>query len=154
MVLSEGDEIILSQMEHHSNIVPWQMIALEKRAKVRFVPVLENGELDFAAFKQMLSSRTKIVSLVHLSNALGTINPVADFFSEAHAVGAACVVDAAQSVSVLKLNVTELGCDFLVFSGHKVFAPTGIGGALRPQKVAGSIAAVPGRGLDDLRSAR
>jgi cysteine desulfurase/selenocysteine lyase len=126
-LLQEDDEILLSQMEHHSNIVPWQMVALEKRARVRFAPVCDDGSLDFEAFKKMLSPRTKIVSLVHLSNALGTINPLRDFFAAARSVGAASVVDAAQSASVLPLNVRDLGCEFLVFSGHKVFAPTGVG---------------------------
>ncbi len=126
-ILHMGDEIFLSQMEHHSNIVPWQMIAAEKRAVVRFIPVLDDGSLDFVAFKKMLSPRCKILSLVHLSNALGTLNPVRDFFKAARAHGVQCVLDAAQSVSVLPLDVAELGCDFLVFSGHKLFAPTGVG---------------------------
>lgn len=125
--IGEGDEIIVSQMEHHSNIVPWQMVAAEKRAKVRFAPVSADGSLDFAGYKAMLNPRVKVVSLVHLSNALGTINPLKDFFREARAVGAITVVDAAQSVSVLSLNVREMDADFLVFSGHKVFGPTGVG---------------------------
>lgn len=127
MVLHEGDEIILSQMEHHSNIVPWQMIAKEKKAKVRFVPVLDDGTLDFAAFQQMLSKKSKIVSLVHLSNALGTVNPLAKFFVEAHKHGAFCIADAAQSIVAGPMNVQTLNCDFMVFSGHKMFAPTGVG---------------------------
>jgi len=127
LILNPGDEIIVSQMEHHSNIVPWQMVAQAKGAKVRFAPVLEDGALEFEAFQKMLSSRTKIVSLVHLSNALGTLNPIKKFFAAAKAVGAFCVCDAAQSVPVLKVDVRDLGCDFLVFSGHKIFGPTGIG---------------------------
>lgn len=127
LVLHEGDEILLSQMEHHSNIVPWQMIALEKKATVRFAPVLEDGSLDFEGFKKLLSRKTKIVSLVHLSNSLGTLNPLAKFFTESKKVGAINVVDAAQSVAALPLNVKDLGCDFLAFSGHKAFAPTGVG---------------------------
>lgn len=127
MVLNPGDEILLSQMEHHSNIVPWQMIAAEKKATVRFAPVLDDGSLDFAAFKSLLSSQTKIVSLVHLSNSLGTLNPLAQFFSEAKKWGALCVVDAAQSAPAVKLDVKTLGCDFLAFSGHKAFGPTGVG---------------------------
>lgn len=125
--LQEGDEILLSQMEHHSNIVPWQMIAAEKNAVVRFVPVLKDGTLDFENFKKMLSSRTKIVSLVHISNVLGTRNPLPQFFAEARKVGALTVADAAQSVFAEPLRVKQLGCDFLVFSGHKMFASTGIG---------------------------
>lgn len=126
-VLNEGDEILLSQMEHHSNIVPWQMIATERKARVRFTPVLEDGSLDFAGYKQLLSPKTKIVSLVHLSNALGTANDLKPFFAEAKKVGAKTVVDAAQSAVDGGLNVGQLGCDFLVFSGHKVFGPTGVG---------------------------
>jgi cysteine desulfurase/selenocysteine lyase len=127
LILDEGDEILVSQMEHHSNIVPWQMIAAKTRAQVRFTPVLDDGSLDFAAFKAMLSKRTKIVSLVHLSNALGTVNPLAEFFKAAHEVGAVCVADVAQSVSAMPVKVAELGADFAAFSGHKIFAPTGIG---------------------------
>ena len=127
LILSEGDEILLSQMEHHSNIVPWQMIAEKMRAKVKFAPINDDGSLDVNAFKSMLSPRTKIVSLVHLSNALGTINPIKELFALAHEVGALTVLDAAQSISSLPIQVSALGADFLVFSGHKVFAPTGIG---------------------------
>jgi cysteine desulfurase/selenocysteine lyase len=127
LVLGEGDEILLSQMEHHSNIVPWQLLAERQKAKVRFVPVLEDGSLDFATYQQMLSSKTKIVSLVHLSNALGTLNPIRKFFDLAHSHGAVSVLDAAQSAAVYPLNVADLGADFLVFSGHKLFGPTGVG---------------------------
>ena len=125
--LEAGDEILLSQMEHHSNIVPWQMIARERGAVVRFVPVLDDGSLDQAAFHKMLSKRVKIVSLVHLSNALGTLNPVTALFAAAHAVGAVTVLDAAQSGSIYPLKVQELECDFLVASGHKLLGPTGVG---------------------------
>lgn len=127
IVLQPGDEILLSQMEHHSNIVPWQMAAQKYQAKVRFAPVLDDGSLDFEAFKSMLNAKTKIVSLVHLSNALGTLNPLEKFFAAAKSVGAITVADAAQSAAVLPLNVEALKADFLVFSGHKVFAPTGVG---------------------------
>jgi cysteine desulfurase/selenocysteine lyase len=125
--LQEGDEILVSQMEHHSNIVPWQMIAAERKAVVRFVPVLDDGTLDFAGFKRMLSIRTRIVSLVHLSNVLGTMNPLARFFAEARKVGALTLADAAQSIVAAPIRVKELGCDFLTFSGHKMFASTGVG---------------------------
>ncbi len=126
-LLHEGDEVLVSQMEHHSNIVPWQMIALEKGARVRFAPVLDDGSLDVQAFKKMLSSKVKIVSLVHLSNALGTVNPLKELFAAAHAVGAYCVADVAQSVSFTRVDVKDLGCDFLVMSAHKLFGPTGVG---------------------------
>lgn len=126
-VLRAGDEIILSQMEHHSNIVPWQMVAKARGVTVRFIPVLDNGELDYEAYKAMLSDRVKIVSLVHLSNALGTLNPISAFFKRAHEVGAVTVADVAQSAGALPLSVKELSCDFMVFSGHKMFGPTGVG---------------------------
>jgi len=126
-LLKADDEILLSQMEHHSNIVPWQMIAKEKSAKVKFIPVKDDGSLDVAAGLALISDKTKIVSLVHLSNALGTINPVAQIFKVAKQAGAYTVVDAAQSAAVLKLDVNELACDFLALSGHKIFGPTGIG---------------------------
>jgi cysteine desulfurase / selenocysteine lyase len=125
--LKAGDEILLSQMEHHSNIVPWQMIAQEKQAKVRFIPVNEDGSLDLPAGLAMISEKTRIVSLVHLSNALGTINPVAQIFKAAKEFGAFTVLDAAQSIAAFKVDVTELGCDFLAFSAHKIFGPTGVG---------------------------
>lgn len=127
MILREGDEILVSQMEHHSNIVPWQMVAAEKGADVRFAPVKDDGSLDVERLKSMLSSKVKIVSLVHLSNALGTLNPLKEIFAEAKKHGAYCVVDAAQSAAVLHLDVKDLGCDFLAMSAHKVFGPTGVG---------------------------
>lgn len=127
LFLAEGDEILISQMEHHSNIVPWQLAAKRHGAVLRFVPVTADGVLDLAAFKSLLGPRTKVVSLVHLSNALGTINPLRDLFAMARAAGAICVADAAQSVSLLRIDVRELGCDFLVASGHKMFGPTGVG---------------------------
>lgn len=126
-VLKEGDEVLVSQMEHHSNVVPWQMIAKEKNAKVRFVPVLEDGSLDRSAFRTMLNPRTKIVALTQLSNALGTWNELKDLVAETRKQGAYFIVDAAQSITARPVNVAELDCDFLVFSGHKLFGPTGIG---------------------------
>jgi cysteine desulfurase/selenocysteine lyase len=125
--LQSGDEILLSQMEHHSNIVPWQMIAQEKGAVVKFAPILDDGSLNRTAFKNLLSNKTRIVSLVHLSNALGTLNPLKELFAEARAVGAICVADAAQSVSYTKIDVRDLGADFLAMSAHKLFGPTGLG---------------------------
>ena len=125
--LGEGDEVLLTEMEHHSNLVPWQIMAKKRGIKLRFVEVNPNGELDLESFRSQLTIKTKIFSFVHCSNALGTINPAKELITEAHKVGALTVVDAAQSASYLGLDVSELGCDFLVFSGHKIFGPFGVG---------------------------
>lgn len=125
--LKAGDEILLSGMEHHSNIVPWQMVAEQTGALVKVIPVTDNGELDMAAFAELLSERTRFVGVCHVSNALGTINPVADIIRQAHAVGAVVLVDGAQAVAHKAVDVQTLGCDFYVFSGHKLYGPTGIG---------------------------
>jgi cysteine desulfurase / selenocysteine lyase len=124
---SEGDEIILSQMEHHANIIPWQMIAEEKGAKIRVIPMNERGELVIDEYENMFNERTKFVSIIHVSNALGTINPVKSMIETAHKFGVPVMIDAAQSVPHFKLDVQDLDCDFLTFSGHKMFAPTGSG---------------------------
>lgn len=126
-LLKPGDEILITEMEHHSNIVPWQMIAAERNLVLRYIPITPNGELDLSNLDTLLNERTKLVSLAHISNALGTINPVQDLISKAHAKGARVFLDAAQSIQHLAVNVQELDCDFLVFSGHKVFGPTGTG---------------------------
>ncbi|MGF1533976.1 MAG: aminotransferase class V-fold PLP-dependent enzyme [Bernardetiaceae bacterium] len=125
--LKAGDEIILSQMEHHSNIVPWQMVAQQTGAVIKVIPVTEAGELDMEAFAGLLSQRTKVVSVVHISNALGTINPVEQIIRQAHAVGAVVLVDGAQSCPHLDIDVQAMDADFYVFSGHKMYGPTGIG---------------------------
>jgi cysteine desulfurase/selenocysteine lyase len=125
--LSEGDEIIISTLEHHSNIVPWQMIAAEKGALIKVVPVTDQGEFLMDAFHKLLSPRTKFVSIVHVSNALGVINPVKEVIDAAHAVGAKVLVDGAQSSVHLDIDVRQLDCDFFAFSGHKVYGPTGVG---------------------------
>ncbi len=125
--LNEGDEILLTEMEHHSNIVPWQLIAKEKGAKIVAAPITPQGEIDLEGFKKKLSKKTKIVSFCHISNALGTINPVSELIRMAKEVGAVTVIDAAQSVSAEAIDVQKLGCDFLAFSGHKLFGPNGIG---------------------------
>ena len=125
--LKEGDEILLSEMEHHSNLLPWQILAERSRLKLKFIPVTEEGDLDLSAFEALLTSRTKIVSVIHVSNALGTVNPVRTLVQKAKAAGALAVIDGAQSVSCLPVSVKELGCDFFVFSGHKIFAPSGVG---------------------------
>lgn len=125
--LSEGDEIIVSEMEHHANIVPWQQLAKEKKVVLRYIPMDDNGELLLDEFYKMLNTRTKIVSLVHISNSIGTINPVKEIFNKAKEIGAITILDASQSIQHTKINVNELNCDFLVFSGHKIYGPTGIG---------------------------
>jgi cysteine desulfurase/selenocysteine lyase len=122
-----GDEIIISGMEHHSNIVPWQILCEEKKAVLKVIPITENGELDMDAFKKLLSHKTKLVSVVHVSNSLGTINPVKEIIDSAHRVGAVAMIDGAQSTVHLDIDVQEMDCDFFVFSGHKVYGPTGVG---------------------------
>ncbi len=125
--LQTGDEVLISGMEHHSNIVPWQLICEEKGAILKVIPINEAGELLMDEFEKLLSPKTKIVSVVYVSNALGTINPVAEIISKAHAAGAKVVVDGAQATSHLEIDVQKLGCDFFVFSAHKVYGPTGVG---------------------------
>ena len=125
--LQPGDEIILSTLEHHSNIVPWQMIAAEKGAVIKVVPIDDNGVFQFDAFEKLLSDRTRIVSIVHVSNALGLINPVEAVISAAHARGALVLVDGAQSTVHLDIDVQALDCDFFACSAHKCYGPTGVG---------------------------
>lgn len=126
-LLKAGDEIIISAMEHHSNIVPWQMLCMRKGLSLRVAPINEKGELLLETFKQMLSKKTKLVAITHISNTLGTVNPINEIVSAAHAVGAKVLVDGAQSIQHMKIDVKEMNCDFYVFSSHKVFGPTGIG---------------------------
>ncbi|MDE3249988.1 MAG: cysteine desulfurase [Bacteroidota bacterium] len=125
--LKAGDEIIVSGMEHHSNIVPWQMLCAEKGTVLKVIPVTDNGELDMDAFRKLLSQRTKFVSVVQVSNALGTVNPVQQIIREAHAAGAKVLVDGAQSAVHLDIDVQALDADFFAFSSHKVYGPTGVG---------------------------
>lgn len=125
--LKKGDEILISTMEHHSNIVPWQMIAEKTGAVVQVIPIFDNGELDFEAFESMLTEKTKVVSVVHVSNALGTVNPIKKMIDAAHRLGAKVIVDGAQATSHFSIDVQELDCDFYVFSAHKLFGPTGMG---------------------------
>ncbi len=122
-----GDEIIISAMEHHSNIVPWQMVCEQTGAKLKVIPVLEDGSLDYDGYLKLLSDNTKFVAVVHVSNALGTLNPVADIIREAHKVGAKTLIDGAQAVAHWDIDVQALDCDFYAFSGHKLFGPTGLG---------------------------
>jgi cysteine desulfurase/selenocysteine lyase len=125
--LKEGDEILVSAMEHHANIVPWQMLCEQTGAVLKVMPVLANGELDMPAVTSMMTEKVKFVSVVHVSNALGTVNPVKKLIEMAHSVGAKILIDGAQSVAHFPIDVQELDADFFVFSGHKVFGPTGIG---------------------------
>jgi len=125
--IQANDEIIISNMEHHSNIVPWQLLCEEKGAILKVIPINENGELILDEYKKMLGPKTKLVSIVHVSNALGTVNPVKQMIADAHAVGALFMVDGAQSAVHLDINVTDLDCDFFAFSAHKLYGPTGVG---------------------------
>lgn len=122
-----GDEVILSEMEHHANIVPWHMLREQTGIVLRVIPVLDTGELDMTAYQTLLSPRTKLVSVTHASNVLGVINPVKQITELAHAIGAAVLIDGAQAVPHLPVNVQDIGCDFYVFSSHKCYGPTGVG---------------------------
>ena len=126
-MLNEGDEILISAMEHHSNIVPWQLLESQRGIKLRIIPIHENGEIDMDAYNEMLNSKTKLVSVTHISNTLGSINPIGEIIDKAHAVGAKVLIDGAQSIQHDQIDLKALNCDFFVFSGHKVFGPTGIG---------------------------
>jgi cysteine desulfurase/selenocysteine lyase len=125
--LKTGDEILITGMEHHSNIVPWQLVCEQTGAVLRAAPITDAGELDIEAFERLLNNRTRFVSVVHLSNALGTINPIKRVIELAHARGIPVLVDGAQSAPHLRVDVQELDCDFFAFSGHKLFGPTGVG---------------------------
>jgi cysteine desulfurase / selenocysteine lyase len=125
--LEAGDEILVTWMEHHSNIVPWQLVCQQTGATLKVVPITDGGELDLDAFRTLLTERTKLLALIHVSNALGTINPVADLVAAARAVGAVTLVDGAQAIPHLPVDVQALGCDFYAFSGHKMYGPTGTG---------------------------
>src|SRR3989442_381379 len=125
--VGRGDEIVISTMEHHSNIVPWQILCEEKHARLRIIPITDSGELQLDEYERLLSDRTRLVSVVHVSNALGTINPVEEIVRIAHARHIPVLVDGAQAVAHMPVDVQALGCDFYAFSGHKIFGPTGVG---------------------------
>jgi cysteine desulfurase/selenocysteine lyase len=125
--MSEGDEVLVTDMEHHSNIVPWQLQAQKRGIAVRHLPINDRGELELSALEAYLSPRTKLVSITHVSNVLGTVNPVKDIIKTAHEHGIPVLIDGAQSAPHTKIDVQELGCDFFAFSGHKMYGPTGIG---------------------------
>ena len=125
--LNPGDEVIISELEHHSNIVPWQMICQERGAKLKAIPIDGKGDLNIDAFKNLLTEKTKIVAVNHVSNSLGTINPVKEIIQSAHATGAVVLIDGAQASAHLDIDVQELDCDFYAFSAHKLYGPTGVG---------------------------
>ena len=126
-LLNKGDEIIISELEHHSNIVPWQMCCEQSGATLKVIPLLDNGSLDMIAFENFLSENTKLVSVSHISNTLGTINPIEEIIEKAQAVGAKVLIDGAQAASHISLNMQSLGADFYCFSAHKMYGPTGVG---------------------------
>ncbi len=126
-LMKKGDEVLISAMEHHSNIVPWQLLAERKGIVLKIIPIHRDGTLDMARFEEMLNDRTKLVSITHISNTLGTINPIETIINRAHKFGAKVLIDGAQSIQHGEINVANLNCDFFVFSGHKIFGPTGIG---------------------------
>ncbi len=126
-LLNDGDEIIISELEHHSNIVPWQMCCEISGATLKVIPILDNGELDMMEFENLLSKNTKLVAVSHVSNALGTINPIEKIIAKSHNVGAKVMIDGAQAASHISLNMQELNADYYVFSAHKMYGPTGVG---------------------------
>jgi len=126
--VDKGDEIIISNIEHHANTVPWQVLCEERGAKLKVIPVSDDGELLIEEYEKLLSPKTRMVAVNHVSNALGTINPVKEITQKAHAVGARVLIDGAQSSSHMKLDMRDMDCDFYTFSGHKMYAPSGIGG--------------------------
>ena len=126
-LLNKGDEIIISELEHHSNIVPWQMCCEQSGATLKVIPLMDNGSLDMIAFENLLSENTKLVAVSHISNALGTINPIEEIIKKAQAVGAKVLIDGAQAASHVSLNMQSLGADFYCFSAHKMYGPTGVG---------------------------
>lgn len=125
--IQEGDEIVVTEMEHHANIVPWQMLCERKGAVLKVIPFLDNGELDLTSLDTLLTERVKMVGVAYVSNVLGTVNPVKQIIDRAHAVGAKVLIDGAQAIQHMPVDVKQLDCDFFVFSGHKIYGPTGIG---------------------------
>ena len=133
--IGSGDEVIISNIEHHANTVPWQVLCEEKGAVLKVIPVNDRGELMMEEYDKLLGPKTKLVSVNHISNALGTINPIKEIISKAHAVGARVLIDGAQSAPHMKINVQELDCDFYAFSGHKMYGPSGVGGLFGKMEV-------------------
>ncbi|MGE5382520.1 MAG: SufS family cysteine desulfurase, partial [Omnitrophica WOR_2 bacterium] len=144
--IREGDEILITELEHHSNIVPWQMLCEEKKAHLIVVPVTEDGTLDIVALNNLLGHRTKLLAITHVSNSLGTITPLKDIIATAHSNNTLVLVDGAQALSHLKVNVQDLDCDFYAFSAHKVYGPMGIGGLYGKEKILDSMPPYQGGG--------
>jgi cysteine desulfurase/selenocysteine lyase len=126
-IVNKGDEVLVSGMEHHSNLVPWQLLCIEKKASLKVVPFNDRGEIDLSAYKELISKKTRIVALPHVSNALGTINPIKEMIAIAHEKDIPVLIDGAQALSHLKVDVSDLDCDFYCFSGHKAYGPMGVG---------------------------
>lgn len=145
-IIGKGDEIIISNMEHHSNIVPWQLLCNEKKAKLKIIPIDDNGEIIFDEFLKLITAKTKLISIVYVSNSLGTVNPVKDIIETAHSNDIPVVLDAAQTVNHLPVDVQEIDCDFLAFSGHKLYGPTGIGVLYGKEKILESMSPFMGGG--------
>lgn len=131
----EGDEIIITELEHHANIVPWQIICEQTGAKLKVIPITEEGELKYEEFEKMLSEKTKFVSIAHISNVLGTINPIKKIIDASHKAGAKVLIDGAQSIQHIKIDVKQLDCDFFAFSSHKIYGPTGTGVLYGKEKI-------------------
>lgn len=145
-LLEKGDEILISELEHHSNIVPWQMLAKEKELTLRYIPINSKGEWDLSTLENLLTNKTKIVAVSHVSNALGTINPIEHIISLAHKKGAKVLIDGAQAVQHFSVDVQQLDCDFYVFSGHKIFGPTGVGVLYGKEEILNSMPPYQGGG--------
>lgn len=145
-ILKDGDEIIISAMEHHSNIVPWQLIQEQKKIKLKIIPIDDNGDLIYDEFLKLISEKTKLISIVYVSNSLGTINPIEKIIEEAHRHNIPVLIDAAQAIQHLKIDVQKLNCDFLAFSGHKIYGPTGIGVLYGKEKLLESLPPFQGGG--------
>lgn len=133
--VKEGDEVLITELEHHSNIVPWQMLCEDKKAKLRVIPINEDGSLNLDAFHNLLNSKTKLLAITHVSNSLGTVIPLKEIITAAHLNGTLVLVDGAQALSHLKVDVLDLDCDFYTFSAHKVYGPMGIGGLYGKEKL-------------------